>query len=354
MLQFDGELISYEGCTTERPYRFTGCKRGAHDTNITAHNAGCHGGILDVSEYAAQSCYIDQDTSLQAEIMDKIAEVYNCGMQFIYFDGAEGTNAPFDYYIANAQYQLYQRAIEKPLFMESAAKTHFGWHMLSGGNAFDYFAPEIFKECIDRFPNMEAPLLQKDFTRLNFGWWQLLTPGTQPDMYEYGTSKAAAWDCPTTISNSAPTTFTAHPRTDDFMEILRRWEDVRQKQWLTQEQKQRLRQPGKEYILLINEKKDYELVPYTQIPCRDTNLRAFVFTRREQRYVVFWHTCGNGTVTLPLASRHIAIEKELGGEVIPVTDAGDASCFPAGDRCYLHTALSEEEIVSAFANATVE
>lgn len=354
VLQFDGELISYEGCTTERPYRFTGCKRGAHNTAITAHCAGCHGGILDVSEYAGQSCYVDQDTSLQSEIMDKIAAVYNCGMQFIYFDGAEGTHAPFDYYIANVQYQLYQRAIEKPLFMESAAKTHFGWHLLGGGNAFDYFAPEIFKECIDRFPAEEASLLQKDFTRVNFGWWQLLTPGTQPDMYEYGTSKAAAWDCPTTIMNSNPDTLHTHPRTGDFMEILRRWEDVRQKQWLTQEQKELLRQSGKEYILLVNEAGEYELLPYTQIPCQDDNLRAFVFSRREQRYVVFWHASGNGTVRLPLAAEHIVIERTLGGEQIPVTPTQSDSLFPAGDRCYLHTALSEVEIVSAFTKATIE
>lgn len=37
ILQFGGELISYEGYTTQRPYCFTGCKRGHLDTYITEH-----------------------------------------------------------------------------------------------------------------------------------------------------------------------------------------------------------------------------------------------------------------------------------------------------------------------------
>ena len=54
---------------------------------------------------------------------------------------------------------------------EGAAKAHFGWHMLSGSNAFDIFYPEEFKEKIDEYPAAEAPLMQRDFTRVHFGWW---------------------------------------------------------------------------------------------------------------------------------------------------------------------------------------
>ena len=37
--------------------------------------------------------------------------------------------------------------------------------------------------------------MQDDFTRINFGWWRFNNE-TQSDIFEYGTSRAAAWDCP--------------------------------------------------------------------------------------------------------------------------------------------------------------
>ncbi len=52
-------------------------------------------------------------------------------------------------------------------------------------------------------------------------WWAFYKD-TQPDMYEYGTSRAAAWDCPITMMENIEL-FKSHPRTDDIFEVLRRW-----------------------------------------------------------------------------------------------------------------------------------
>ena len=91
ILQFGGELIAYEGyCAKTRC--FTGCTRGYRKTEATAHATGLIGGVLDVSEFCAQSCHIDQETGLMDEIADKIAKIYNLGFRFVYFDGSEGTN----------------------------------------------------------------------------------------------------------------------------------------------------------------------------------------------------------------------------------------------------------------------
>ena len=62
ILRFGGELIGYESFTTERPYRFTGVRRGEKETTVTAHPLGEIGGVLDVCEFGATSCYIDQNT----------------------------------------------------------------------------------------------------------------------------------------------------------------------------------------------------------------------------------------------------------------------------------------------------
>jgi len=355
-LQFGGELISYENYTVTPPYRFTGIKRGGWATTPEEHCQGQIGGLLDISEYGAKSCYIDQNTDLQDEVADKLADAYNAGFAFCYMDGSEGTNIPYEYYIPLAQYRVYKKLNEAPLFTEGAAKAHFSWHMQAGGNAFDRFQPSEFKQKIAEHPAEEAPRMRMDFTRLDFGWWGYWPPcgrtednGTQADMYEYGTSLAAAWDCPTGIPGCIED-FKAHPRTDDILEVMRRWEDVRATNWLTEEAKAELKNTKQEHTLLINEEGEYELVPYDEISTA-ANLSAFVFERRNARYVVYWHQTGSGTVELPIASCKFKVYDKLGGEALEVKSENGALVLPADGKRYLRTELSREEIVKAFEGA---
>lgn len=344
VLQFGGELIHYSGFTTERPYCFTGCKRGHLNTYVVEHPRGQIGGILDISEYCGVSVYLDQETDLQDEVSAKLAEAYALGFEYLYFDGSEGTNAPFAYHVANAQYRTWKLMQPAPIYCEGAAKSHFSWHMISGGNAFDVFRPALYKEMIRRHPADEAPRMARDFTRLNFGWWNFY-PDLQPDHWEYGSSLAAAWDCPATIfGDLAP--MEKVPRLDDLLEVIRRWEDVRVNQLLTLEQKRMLREnQQQEHILLINEDKEYELVPYRQLKTGDDNLRAFLFERKDLRWVVFWHTTGAGEMVLNIPDaqvRNELWEAPLTGNAVPVSR-----------RRYLSTALTAEEVEGAFANLTL-
>lgn len=346
VLKFGGELINYESYTTERPYMFIGCERGHFGTNVTPHELGTIGGILDLTEFTATSVYIDQNTSLQDEVAENIARVYNLGFEFLYYDGSEGTNPPFEINIPNAQYKVYEKLNKEPLFCEGAAKSHFSWHMLSGGNAFDRFAMSEFKEKIAEFPFEEAGRMVDDFTRVNFGWWGYFED-TMPDIYEYGTSKAASWDCPVTVQ-TALARFAANPRTDDNFEVIRRWEDVREKKWLTQEQKLMLRDVNKEFILLVDEKGEYELVEYTRIKLPeaiDADITAYVFERADKAYVVIWSTKGEEKIKLNL-SGDLKYEVQLGGETIPVENG----VISVTGRRYLSGA-SKGELVKAFETA---
>mgnify|MGYP003783227119 CR=1 FL=1 len=353
VLKFGGELISYEGYTTEPPYSFTGCRRGEYSTDIQNHALGLIGGILDVSEFGGTSVYLDQNSSLQDEIANKIAAAYNMGFEFVYFDGSEGTNPPFDYHISNAQYRVYKKLKPAPLFTEGAAKTHFGWHHLSGGNAFDIFQPEEFKEKIREFPAEQAPRMAQDFTRLNFGWWGFWADRTQPDMFEYGTSRAAAWDCPVTVMENMDG-FKSHARTADILEVIRRWEDVRAKNWLTKEQKLELRNLDQEHILLIDENNEYELVPYYEIAGAaggNKDVRAFIFERNNSRYIVYWHATGNGSLRLMLDSKNISLHEELYTDALPISSEDDAIIIPIANRQYLKSGLTKSKLIEAFMDA---
>ena len=89
MLKIGTELVSYESYTTSWPYKFIGCTRGVDKTTINSLPVGTIFGLLDVSEFGTQrSVYIDQRTSLQDEIAEKLENIYNAGFEFCYFDGS--------------------------------------------------------------------------------------------------------------------------------------------------------------------------------------------------------------------------------------------------------------------------
>ncbi len=319
VLKAGTELISYEGYTTEPPYKFTGCRRGIDNTTVNALSKGYSIGILDISEFGATSVYIDQRTSLQDEVAEKIATIYNLGFQFFYFDGAEGVNPPFGINVGLGQYRVFKRLNPAPLFAEGAAKSHFSWHMLSGGNAFDVFPPEEIKKQTCRWPLEEAPRMRQDFTRLNFGWLGYFLPsettvGTQPDMLEFVTSKAASWDSPISLQSNLKR-FEEHPRTADNLEVIRRWEYVRATNWLTETQKEALKECGREYHLLINEQGKHELVEYEHILTAATGsreLRAFLFNRERDWYLLYWHIAGDKKLQIPIAPSQATLYKQIG------------------------------------------
>ena len=360
VLQFGGELLSYENYTTEPPYKFLGVKRGVWKTTPQPHEKGQIGGVLDISEFGSPgSCYLDQNSDLQEEVGAKLANIYNCGFGYLYLDGSEGVNRPFNFHVANGQYRFWKMLRPEPLFGEGAAKTHFGWHMLAGANAFDCFSPEEFKEKLREFPFKQAPITWQDMTRVDFGWWGFWAPtaksvGTQPDMWEYGASVAAAWDCAMSILMPLDQ-LEKHPRTDDILETLRRWEDVREKNWLTKAQREELKNYEREHHLLINAKGEYELVPYDWIQVGDgkSPIRAFFFGRKGASWVVYWHGSGEGTVKLPFAAKDVELLDEVAGKPVAFETAAGSVVLPAGRRRYLKTDLSRKTVEKAFAGAVV-
>lgn len=349
ILRFGGEIIKYESVTADPP-SFTGCIRGYLGTDATLHEKGQIGGVLDVSEFSATSCYIDQNSSLQDEIADEIAKVYSAGFDFLYFDGSEGTNPPFEIYIPYAQYRVYKKLDREPLFCEGAAKSHFSWHMLSGGNAFDAFDTESFKLCTDLHPLAEAVRMKQDFTRLNFGWW-MFREDTQADIFEYGTSHAAAFDCPGTMMENLAL-FEKNKRSDDILEVLRRWEHVRIHKLLTDEQKEMLKRPEHEHTLLINESGEYELVECFEIR-NDSDISVFLFERGDCCYLSIWHKTDSCELALNLAVNDITYFDDFGKENIKLSQNEMGTILPVSKKRYAKITRPRSEVIEAVRSAII-
>ena len=96
---------------------------------------------------------------------------------------------------------------------------------------------------------------------------------------------------------------TAHPRADDLLAVMRRWEDVRAKRWLTPAQRAALRDPTRAFHLFTDAAGGYELCEIEMLPTPSAakHLRGFLFARAGQRVVAAWHTAGKGALTWNLS-----------------------------------------------------
>jgi hypothetical protein len=224
--------------------------------------------------------------------------------------------------------------------------------MLSGANAFDKFKTEIFKEMLIEHPFKEAALMQLDFTRVNFGWWGFWDT-TRPDTYEFGTSKAASYDCPATIM-AVLGEYAKHPRISDIFEVMRRWEDVRARRWLTEEDKLRLRQADKEFTLLLNKNGDYELCEYEEVSVSHggSNITAFILARDGYNYLTLWDNKGESTLKIDEgAVLSYTDEIDYGEREVSYLDG--KAVITVNKKAYIKSSLSREAFIEAILNAEI-
>ena len=359
MLKIGTEIISYEKYSTKPPYQFINCKRGALNTIPEKQSKGTLLGLLDIDTWPIFARF-NQNTDIQEEVAVRIANIIEeCGFRFIYYDGAEDVNPPYWYNVTKAQLAVSNALETKSISAEGAQKSHFGWHILTRGNAFDVFSPETVKEATRKFPLAEIKLISNDFSSIDFGWTSYNVPGEetigmQPDMFEYITSRAAAWNSIISIEGNLEN-FKNHPRTDDNLEVIRRWEEVRATDFLTQKQKENLKNEEQEHILLINETGDFELLPYNQITSiteENSAVRAFIFSRNNEVWVVYWHTFGEGNIELPVNSDKITLFEEP-GKKIPLQGKGESTTIPVGNRRYIQFNFTHEEVIDLFSRASL-
>jgi hypothetical protein len=358
ILKIGDELVEYAHYTSERPYQFTGCKRGVLGSRPSAYPRGFKFGLLDIDGQAAVR--FDQRTSIQREHAEKIAQLANeAGFQFFSYDGAEDVHAPWWFWVSMSQYEVHNRLSPEPLFSTGAAKSHFGWHILTCSNEFDTFLPEVVKEAARKHQAAAGRYLARDFTRTNMGWIDYVVPsnttvGMQPDMYEYLCACSAAWDCPISLKADLPR-LRAHPRTDDNLEVMRRWEEARLARFFSTEQIEALRDGGREHILLIDETGRFELQPYEQIQDAaggSPAVRAFVFERRQNTHIVSWHPFGEATLEMKVDAGSIRLYRDLGKE-IPIQRSPGGVVVPCAGRQYLVMDLARSEALSVFRAARV-
>ena len=353
------EVISFDGIETKEPYRLTGCRRGLFGSRAAAHARGEYGRLVKVDDWPI-FIVVDQETEIADEIAARLAGIVDgCDFRMIYYDGAEDVPMPFWYQVPRAQMRVDNRFRHKPFANEGALKSHFGWHLITRGNAFDTFPPERTRESMRKYVLRTARQDADDFSSVNFGWLSFRLPdsrlakhgaasgivdnnpvdvtvGTQPDMYTFVACKAAAWNAPLSMQVQ-PDAAAKHPRNAEIFAAIRRWEDVKLGGHLTADQRKRLQDPNREWFLWpvgfdATRPDPVEWRPITKDAERP--FRAFSYTRKGKAGIAYW--CVNAKET-----HEISIP---GLDVARYTDGG---------MRFLEADMDEAGLVAAFRQALI-
>ena len=343
ILRIGRELICYEKYTTRGQYQFQGCRRGHLGTTPAGHAAGAKVALLDVDTWPIFIRF-DQNTDIQDEVAARLARIVNetGPYEMIYFDGAEDVHSPFWYHCAGAQYRVFRHFRIPPVTAEAAANSHFGWHMISRGNAYDSVAPAKMKAFCRTHPCRGAAMRALDFTRVNFGWlqgfWRSETSWIGPDVLEYITSRAAGWDCPISLTVRLAE-LKNHPRAGDCFDMLKRWEDARIAGRIGEGHRRMLRQLDREHHLLLDERGKEELVTIQEIPglAGGRLVKAYSFRRLFQpldTFVLIWALVPQADLVMPPPPNGLKVMRPFGKQ-LPVATRGGKVHVPVGDRQYL-------------------
>ena len=343
LLMAGDELITYREASDGW---LRGCERGVYNTVPGSYPAHTLLRQPDVDDWPL-FIRISQEGGLQEEIAARLAEIYGeCGFNFVYFDGAEDVPMPYWYNVARAQKAVYDLLRPAPIYAEGALKSHYGWHILSRGNAFDLFRPEQIRPAMKKYTLRCAREIADDFTSVDFGWLDAVAPdentiGMQPDMYEYACSKALAWNSPVSLMGKLPALH-ASPRTADNLAVIRAWEEAKIAGTFTPAQKEMLKDPDREWTLV--EGRLCECRPLTSDGDRD--IRAFLVEKDGKACLLFWHPTGSGTLTLRLTGK--VTLTDMNGKKAPYRRRADKYTFPTGSRLLLQTDMDREALIEAF------
>lgn len=284
LLMIDSELVMFDSISTTRPYAFIGCERGVYNSASLMHPAGTEARHIDVDDWPI-FLRIDQRSDIQGEIAGRLAEMYDtCGFNAVYFDGAEDVPMPYWYNVSRSQLEVYNSLGKTPVWCEGAQKSHYGWHILSRGNAFDVFRPERLRQGMKKYTLRCARQVACDFSSVNFGWFNYVAPdsttiGIQPDMVDFAWSKALAWDAPLSLVANLPE-IERHPRTADNFRAMRLWEEAKLNNAVPDSLKIAMRDPEREWTIDSVPGNPYQIHEVCQVTSDEFNatvsVRAFI------------------------------------------------------------------------------
>jgi hypothetical protein len=341
----DDEIVRYERIGPKGKWNtLLGCQRGAWGTKSAAHDAG-----TSARRYGVDGCIngyiIDQETDLLDETTDRLAHIFNtCGFDMVYFDGGEDVDRRrFHYYVSNFQAVAMGKFRKRPLVHMGTIMTHRLWHSFTRSSTVDTYLNTVRGRIIaggkwDTLPSVKDHVdrsvrymrsIGQDMMPGELGWFgiwpqrtltlpgdgeteaqQVVIDGLQYDQIEYLMCKSLAYDAPISLQTSFRR-MNAHPLTDGLLELVKAYEELRRSGTVDDTTKERLREPGKNFLMLSRDG-EARFLEVRTVPqaAGGQEIRAFVGQAEDHALAAVWHRRGRaGQLVIPTgeALRIIAV-----------------------------------------------
>jgi hypothetical protein len=264
-LQIGNELITYARSEKKGQHlKLTGCVRGAFATPKSAHHKSEP--LYKLWDYPYRTLFPDLD--LQDSFSYRLAEIFNkTGIKQISFDGLEGCMYTGQDYYATARFvHAFYRKLQNQsdLINDASRLDHFLWHIHTRMNWGEPWGEEMRKGQVEgRIKNQEF------FTRNLFprmlGWFLVRGAernfeATSLEDLEWALSESAGFDAGYAMSINMKT-LQSHGQMDLLLDAIKNWDELRQANVFTAEQKNRLKDPQTEWHLEKGEDNNYLLYP---------------------------------------------------------------------------------------------
>jgi hypothetical protein len=265
-LHVGDELITFSGVNKTPPYGFTGCQRGAYGTKATAHAVASKARHL-------KECFglfvPDCESPLFEEIAKRHADIVDsCGFDGFYLDAIDGSgilrgNDESWYWGQHFVFLIYKH-LKKPVSLELSSMWHQMWNFRSRWQAWDY--PSRGHK---RFIDLHADAVHSGLLLpMHLGWWnfQNFAPPQEepcfPDVIDYLGCRLIGYNAGLSLTGAVnQDNLKKIPLYRRLVERLKIYEDLRHHANLDESIKRRLREPGKEFTLFVDDRGAYGFKP---------------------------------------------------------------------------------------------
>ncbi|WP_139218234.1 hypothetical protein [Sunxiuqinia elliptica] len=245
-VKIDDEIIEYSAVTKNGRLVLTGCKRGAFGTQKSNHNAGAKTGRL-VSHYYK---VFFADINLQDQVAKNLANFFNkTKLERLSFDGIEGAMATgHGRYSCDRFIKFFFDNLEnKNIIANSSDVMHYSWHYFANESWGEPWWAKNFRESqLDHRLKVQKELAE-DLMPRKMGQFRIDSKTTLKDI-QWVMGLCAGYDAGVDFYIS-PKSIHENPEGNEILSEIKRWEKVRWDQTLTDEQKEKLRDPFSFYQL---------------------------------------------------------------------------------------------------------
>lgn len=246
------EIIEFSSVSKEGVLVLNGCKRGAYGTLQTSHKAGDKVGRL-VSHYYK---VFFADIQLQDQVAKNLANFFNeTKLEQIGFDGVEGgIAAGHGRYGCNRFIKVFfDNLVNKNIIASSSDVMHYSWHYFANESWGEPWWAKSFRESqLDHRLKVQKEL-KEDLLPRKMGQFRITANTTLKDI-QWVMGLCAGYDTGVDFYIS-PAGINENLEGKQILKEIKKWEEVRWAQTLSDNEKKLLRDPFTIYGLDVEGKK---------------------------------------------------------------------------------------------------